>query len=551
MPENFENIDFKNNTAPWQQSGAFNTYWSYSLVNNSSFYAMINPQYREFMQRWVQNWLWWYDGWAPYFHSQDQGILSTRIGGSLVDRVAKKVAGGHIMFKNAGKEEEQKDKNSLNDALRFISGWAADSNFAKAQKQVIRFAAAAGTALIKLNKNAKQLWAQAVRFDRFVPRVDPQGRLIEVKCFLYTDVSLGENNKDGKRIGQSYNLVECRYFGDYTRVDGEIIKNVPIVEYKILRSSTTATASGSYAYGEAERIQFRKLPDSVRKALLRSYGTMLFDEPIMLPFKDSLGCELVTWTEGIGNLPQLPFGESFLGNIVSYLMSYDYYWSAFNTDMYTGRARVLVPEGIEGVGSKNSNYNSGLDSFMYTKVKYMNPDEQKPLPLQFNLRAEEWQIIRNTIIENIAVNTGLSPATIASFLNDNSARTAREVSTEENETSGYVEEVRSIVEGPINRLLKLVTTYYGYSDDVVIRWSAAGLTNRHSLTEIISIAKQSGFISKKKAVQMFNYDDDDEQVQEEFERIISDEKNSSFGEMMLSDEEGDYFSADKSPGDSS
>jgi hypothetical protein len=39
---------------------------------------------------------------------------------------------------------------------------------------------------------------------------------------------------------------------------------------------------------------------------------------------------------------------------------------------------------------------------------------------------------------------------------------------------------------------------------------------------------------------MFNYDDDDEQVQEEFDRIKLDEKEGAFGGGMLADDGNNY-----------
>jgi|AGTN01.1.fsa_nt_gi hypothetical protein len=543
-----QETNFGNNMAPWQQTAAFNTYWTYSYISNAGFYAQISPAYRDFMLRWVQNWLWWYDGWVPYFHNQDQGIFSTRIASALVDRVAQKVVGGRVMFKNAGKERQQPGGNAINNALREANDWARDTEFNRAFKQCIKYAAAAGTSLIKLNRSDKNLWAEAVRFDRFVPQLDSLGRIMRVKCFLVVDISLSDSDKLGRRLGQSYSLVEERYFGDYTKCDGTVIHNAPIAEYKVYNGSASVTNGNDYQFGEATRIEFKRLPETVRKRLLKNYGTLLFDTPILLPFDDSLGCELVTWTDGIGNLPQLPFGESFLAKIISYLMTYDYYWSAFNTDMYLGRGRVLVPSGIAGVGAGQNKpaYNTGLDGMMYQKLEYTNPDEQKPFPIQFELRAEEWAKIRNTIIENIAVNTGLSSSTVASFISDNSAKTAREISTEENETAGYVNDIRTTLEVPLNRILRAVLDYHGYDDNVEIRWSAAGLTNRVTLTEIISSAVQGGYLSKKKAVQMFNYDDDEEQVQEEFLRIVEDEKTGAFGDMPVPEEEGDYFGEQRS-----
>jgi energy-converting hydrogenase A subunit M len=165
-----------------------------------------------------------------------------------------------------------------------------------------------------------------------------------------------------------------------------------------------------------------------------------------------------------------------------------------------------------------------------------------------------WTEIRNRLIQDMALNIGVNISTLASFLNDSTARTAREISTEENDTAEYVNDERSTLEKPINRILKLVLLYKGFKDDVVIRWSSAGLTNRHSLAEILSIALNSSkpFVSQKKAVEMFNYDDDDVQVWEEFEQIKADEDaqeqgfndTNYFGEKDDSEQTFEFASAD-------
>lgn len=171
-----------------------------------------------------------------------------------------------------------------------------------------------------------------------------------------------------------------------------------------------------------------------------------------------------------------------------------------------------------------ANYNQGFDSFLYQQYPSsakgaVNGEPEKPLPLQFDLRATDWKTIRDTIVENIALNIGVNTSTLASFLADSGAKTATEVSTDENETAGFINNQRAIIEKPFNRFLKHVTEYYGYADTVELRWSAAGLTNRRSLAEIINIGKQGGFISRQKAVEMMNYDDDTAQVAEELARV--------------------------------
>ena len=513
----FENMNVGEQMPPWINSGAFNTYWTYSFIGRSSFYGMIAAPYYDFMHRWVRQWLYWYDGYVPYFHNQDEGILSTRLAGALVDRTANKVVGGRIMFKNAGKEQSA-DRDALNLSLKFISGeWAKSTNFQAVIQRAVKYAAAAGTSLIKLNKDEKGLWAEALRFDSFLPMVGARGEVEEVKCFLRPFVNLGVKDQNGNQSVQGYYVVEHRYYGRSQDLAGRTFENVPLVEYIIQPYRGTVTGGDFISQSSSGRILFRNLPGDVKRSIGKAYSSIMFDRPSRLPFSD-LGCELVKWTEGIGNIPELPFGESLLSNLISILMSWDYYFSAFNADMFVGRGRVLVPKYMTGQGP-----HAGMDNMLFLKLDTTDPESQKPVPIQFDLRSASWTEIRNMLIQNIAVQLGLNISTIASFLQDSTARTAREISTEENETAAFVDNKRTILEIPINRILKKVLLYYGYGDDVVIRWSGAGLTNRYNLTELISQAKQSGFLSQYKAIQMFNYDDDDEQVQEEYERIKEEE----------------------------
>jgi hypothetical protein len=542
MPEE-ESIKLTDQLPECQKNVAFNTEWTYSYMSNAAFYTMISPAYYDFMNRWVRHWLYWYDGYVPYFHNPDNGIISTRIASSLCDRVAKKVVGGRIMFKNSGKEAS--GVNALNPSLKFISGeWSPRVDFSKTVKQAVQFAAASGTALLKLNMDKRGLWSEALRFDSFIPATDYRGEVAEVKCFLKRYTDLGAARDKAGKNAYVYYIVEHRYYGDYALPSGKILKNRPLSKIVIKRNTGNITNGQYISDNTDETIELRSLPDNIRKSVINDFSVVRFNAPALMPFIDSLGVELLTWTDGVGNIPQLPFGESFLSPIIAELMSYDYYHSASNTDMYLGRGRVLTPRGITGAKG-NSNYNSGLDSFMFTKLDYVDPENQKPIPLQFDLRSASWREIRNTLIENVSIKTGLNISTIASFLNDSNARTAREISTEENETAGFVDDKRETVERPINKLLKTVLRFYGYKDDVVIRWSAAGLTNKHSLTEIIALAKQGGFLSQRKAVEMFNYDDDDEQVQEEYLRVTDDVKaqqaQPAFGAEAFN--EKDYFGA--------
>lgn len=539
-----ENVQFDNQFSQWQSKSAFNTYWQYSCLTRSSFYANVKAEYREYMTRWVQNALWWYDGWVPYFHSNTEGIFSTRIASALVDGAAKKVIGGRIFYKNANREKQK--KGEINAALHFISSeWTNKTKFAKEIKRVTSFAAAAGSALLKLNKDDEGLWAEALRFDAFYPVVGARGKLLEVICFLRNFTSLSHSNKETGVT--SFYVVEHRYFGDYERLDGTILRNVPLVEYKIKKSEGTVVSGQDYN-PQGSDVNFCDLPKAVRSNIGKAYSYVRFDTPILLPFPDHLGAVLVNWTDGVSNIPELPFGDSLLSNIMPYLQSWDYYFSAFNTDMYIGRGQVIMPGYMQSNKKGADGFYEGKNGLLFTKAPGLNTDDQKPIPVQFDLRSNSWKEIRDMLMQNIAINTRMNISTIASFLQDNTAqKTAREISTEESETALFVDDKREIIERPINELLRIVLRYYGFTDDVVIRWSQAGLSNVYTRTDMIATAVAGGFCSQYKAVQMFDQDDDEYQIAEEYARCVEDKAKQQSQGGGLWDEQDYYGDKEESP----
>ena len=547
----YQQTDFKQNFAEWQSTSAFNTYWQYSYVNRSAFYANINGTYRSYMTRWVQNCLWWYDGWVPYFHNNSQGIFSTKLATALCNGAAKKVVGGRIYFKTKNKEKLEKDEKGeykINPALAFIaSEWSDKAGFPQEVKKAIAFSASAGFALLKLDRQSDGLTVKALRADSFYPVIGFNGEIIDLTCFIrdFTNIT----TVGGQDHFTNYYVVEHRFFADFKRFDGSIIHNAPQVTYEIRQTTGIITNSTDYD-GNGQKIEFASLPKTIRSKIGKAFSGIQFDKPILLPFVDSLGAEIINWSDFVSAIPELPFGDSLLYNILPYLQSYDYYWSAFNTDMYLGRGRVLVDKEMQSPNARaqnSSDYNTGLDSMMFTQVRRSNGlgETMQPTPIQFDLRSQSWEQIRTMIIQNIAINTGMNLASIASFLNDtNAARTAREISTEESETALFVDDKREIIERPLNRILKTVTKYYGYTDDIVIRWSSAGMSNIYARSEMIATGLASGFISPQKAVQMFNQDLDEYQLQEEFDNIKASKdeqmRNQNFGSDLFNDK--DYFS---------
>ena len=520
----------QNSPALPASSGGFGAIQSATMnwVNNTQFYALANPFYWSFYNRWVRLWLAWYDGYVPGIHDGQNGMLSSKIGTTIVNRAVDTVMGGGIMFQNANKPT-QREKDGTSKALKFItSEFVPMSKFTYVLKQGFRSGFAGGSSLLKVNRDREgKLWLEALRMDRFFSTVDFRGKVVSAKSYI---ASFNDTNPNGDNCGSFY-IVEERYFDE---------DNIPTYEYKIYRASGTVN-NNTFGSGTASSLSWSSLPKKIAHAIKESYGTMRFNEPRRLPFSDSLGCVLLKATDGISSLPQMQFGESILANSMAYLYLYDYYLSCLSGDMYLGRGRVFIPKSMsrQGMGKGpgvQSNYNSGLDSFMYTQVEYQSTDDKKLESIQFSLRAAEWCEIRNNLLESIATSIGISVGTLASYLNDTSNRTAREVSAEESATTLFVEEKRRLLEGPVNELLAIVTSYYGFTDRVEIRWSKSGFTNPQVLADTLSRAKQAGLISGKKAHRLYNVDDDEEQVEADWALVQEDmqrDQNSVFGDFAL------------------
>ena len=510
----------------------------FQWVNNQDFYSLIPSPYYPFYNNWVRTWLYWYDGYVPWIHGGAQGILSTGIGTMIVNRVADCVFGGNLMFSNSRKPKirvQKEDGKSIGAALDFITNnWTKEVDFRTKIKRALRYAFAGGFSLLKLNKTGGKLWLDSLRADRFFVDLNGRGELRKVVA-ISSVYEKATPNKSGNT--SRYVLCEERR---YEKI-GAFGQEIPVFEYKVYETS----APINHFSVTDNCMRWEDLPKEIRLSINKDYDGVIGKPMAMNGFTD-LGCYLVRGSEDVSNVPQIGLGESLLAHILTYLYEYDFYNTCFNTDMYLARGRVLVPKGMQSpqalaaARSVGNAYgvaqNAGLDGFLYTKVESSNPDAQKPEAIQFELRASEWKEARNLLLESIATAIGISTSTLASYLNDGSNRTAREVSAEESSTTLFVENARRRFEYPINSLLKTVLRYYGYIDDVEVRWSRAGMTNVTVLVDTLNKAVQGGLISQEAAHSAYNYDNDEEQNAEDYEKVLEAQKaqqNTLFGGDMI------------------
>ena len=487
----------------------------WQTTSNENFYAMLPAPYVSFYTNWVKQWLYWYDGYVPYIHGGQYGLLSTSIGTTIVNRCADQVFGGNIMFSNARKplmHEKTSDGKTVSKALDFISNdWMNRVDGKTILKRCGKDALGGGFALLKLNKRNGELWLDELRADRFyLEKTTTSIRKCVSVLSFYDGITRDSDDK--------FVLIEERRFEEI----GILGEEIPVIEYKMYRTSVPIQHFTSI---QDNCIKWENLPKQIKKAFKAEYGNVRLNAPMALNGFSDLGVYLLLASDGVSSVPQIGLGESILANILTYLYEYDFYNTCFNTDMYLARGRVLVPKSIQGPNARNGSHPSGLDEFIYTRYESPNNDGNKPEAVQFALRSAEWKEARNILIESMATGIGMSVSTLASYLSDGSNRTAREVSAEESATTLFVENMRRRFEVPINDMLRAVLRYYGYVDDVEIRWTRAGMTNQTVLVDTLARAVQAGLISEKKAHHAFNFDDDEEQNEEDYKLVVADRKN--------------------------
>lgn len=493
----------------------------YGWSNSSSFYANISGPMQPFY-RMVQNWERWCSGVVPFFHDFSSGVVPTLLAQTVVRKCADLIYGGGVMFEKVGGDadtakEIESDKQT---ALSYISGeFIPKSGFKRALADALYMMCALGTSIIKLNKApGGALWTEAVPLSRFYMNTNAKGEPDSVAIYLRPfEVSKnGAGSDDGTFV-----LVEERF---WATVDG---RRAPYHCYRVYKSGVMVN---QFSADSGASIKWEQLPHRVRQSLKETYGAMRIGEVTPMPFRD-LGVCVLRFTPSVSKMPWLKMGDSAIERCIEDLCKYDILSAQILTEMYVSRARVIADKASISPTARGFSANTGIDGYIFTARESYNSTDRSPLTvMQPDIRAEQLKGLRNIILENIATSIGISPSSFAPYLQDNSNRTAREVSAEESATTLFVENKRDLILGPMNDLLKTVLLFKGFTEEVGIQFSKAGQTNYTLLVENVARAKSAGIMSLERSVAMINPELDHAQVREEVTRIkAEEEKKQSMG----------------------
>lgn len=491
---------------------------TFTYANNSQFYALVNPIYYDYYNRVVRVNLEWFDGYVQGFHNQQNGVMSTRIATAIVNGIIGNVFQKKLVF-------DRVDKNGDYTVVDRLNEWIRKDNFHQKVKLASKYSGASGTSVIKINQNYKELYTQALRQDQFFYETDFQGNITEITTFLKSYVNVF-NAKDQDKE-QNFFIVEKRYYSrdidiptKVENLEGETKvyykkpkKPVPVVEYKVLYYQGRMFQNTMASQQNRQSLKFHDLPKSFRDILLKDFTDIRFDKPCLLPFTD-LGCYALQINGQDPTIPNGMFGQSFLTDIRSCLVEYELINAYSLRDMYNAQGRVGIPKSLS---MNDVNGQNVFDTNMGNYETFSgDPDKQKPIITQFEIRATEWSNKKDDCLKKMATILGMSPKVIASYINPRGGfgKTATEVENDEASSQTFIEDKRQNLTSVLNKVVSTILKFYGYAQKVTARFIEG--ENRMSPLQVKTIIfkYQQGLIDLKETTRELNPNASESEVDE-------------------------------------
>ena len=491
---------------------------TFTYANNTPFYALVNPVYYDYYNRIVRTNLEWFDGYVQGFHNQQNGVMSTRIATAIVNGIIGNVFQKKLVF-------DRVDKNGDYTAVDRLNEWVRKDNFLGKIKLASKYSGASGTSVIKINQNYKELYTQALRQDQFFFETDFQGNITKITTFLKSYVNVFKSHDQNTE--QNFFVVETRYYSNdidipttIKNLNGEdkiyykkSTKPMPVVEYKVLYYQGRMFYNTMANKQNEQSLNFHDLPKGFRDILKKDFTDIRFDKPQLLPFTD-LGCYVLQINGQDPTIPNGMFGQSFLTDIRSCLVEYELINAYSLRDMYNAQGRVGIPKSL----SMNDVNGQGVfDTNMGNYETFSgDPEKQKPIITQFEIRATEWSNKKDDCLKKMATILGMSPKVIASYINPRGGfgKTATEVENDEASSQTFIEDRRQNLTNVLNKIVSTILKFYGFAQKVTARFIEG--ENRMSPLQVKTIIfkYQQGLIDLKEATRELNPNASESEVEE-------------------------------------
>jgi len=512
------------------ESIALITRETYSFNNSSVFYSLINGAFLPYYQTVIRQSQQWLDGYSPSFHKED--MVSSRIASKLMYGFANSVFGRGLVF--------AKGKNTTStDALDFISHeWSDDSDFQNAVKQLISYCLPLGTAALKINKDGEgKYWCEALRNDYFFYTTGRKRKVESFTSFIRCFQSVDDEN-------ENYFMVEKRYFrtrpDKFTQeINGKMVeftKKDPIVEpvvvYKIYKyTGMVNNNTMPTSINESNSVNYKVLPQYVKDALKTYYGAVILDKEVVLPFGGrELGVRLFFNEGGDITNPTLPVGRALVFDCLSDFMEYDMEKSYSVRDLFNSKGIVGIPKAltqskfVPGTGNGLTQCDSAytkLNITGYEEVNGLDPQTQKPIITQFEIRAQEHELKQMAILKSIAITVGVSPRAIASFLVQAGEKTDDQIQSEDDTITQWIKTHRQDYIRGLNEIVEIILNQNGYSDNVEVKFANDGLLKGDKQLENIKNRMDMGMLTLEDAIREYYPDMDEVQLEDKINKALA------------------------------
>lgn len=493
---------------------------TYAPIIREQFYQLVPADFKYYYLHTIRRCLYWYQGFVPEVHKPAAGIFASGIGNAIIKEITKLIVGGKVFFANKYQEKSNEGNiiNQTNKTLEKFIEWSDLQVFQDSIKTFIEYAAAGGTSVAATYvDNDRELVFTPYRIDQFFYKTDFRGKIIDFTLFNGNYTASIPRGDGREREERNYYILERRYFND---------KGVAVYKMAVHTQSGNVSTGENFDISQTTELKWEQIPKHVQQYLKNNFGDMKFgiEKEIGWTLGKDLGLYLLRWTT-TNRIPSVKMGESALLNIIAYMVEYEQAESEFVTDMYLGRGKVALPEEFRNPTQDYGGYYSGYDSMIYTKMPIINAEEQKPMSIQFEMRADEWVRSRNNISEKIASSVGVSGSDLFSYLRDVSggSKTATQIAAESQKTVSYIEEKRSIIIGALSKFVKLWKDYYKQEDDVIVKFSSQNMVNKMVSIDEIRMKKEIGMSTFDIMKELYP-DEDERQLQERVDRKFAEQR---------------------------
>lgn len=480
-----------------------------SFTDNSTYYSGLSWQWISYMQNVVRPCIAMASGAVDGLYGTQ---LSTATGMAIAKGAARLISGDKVMF--VGDDV----------SCRFLSDiWAPAINFNKFVARAIGFMVDGGTSVIKWNQDITgKNTLSAFRIDRTMFSTDEAGNVTHATFFISLLSDLQNKSE------MVYWLVEERKYTD----SGE-----KKIVYKVFAKSGIENAPvlpSPESYG----LPLRNLPRKVQTELKRIGVTSLNTE-LPLNARDGLGVWLLPRTATNSCIPDCPLGDPVLYGCMDALWSIDVVFSGSIIDVLNGEGKIIVPkqflqetlarlqQTMPGTNftvttTELNQYHD--DSFVYVMPSGFDKDKMSPLPVQFDIRADSYGKMLELYERIATVRAGFSPTSIFPYLTpDNSAKTATEVTAEENLTHASVMASHRIICDIFSRAVREILFQEGYTAENVQIVLSDYVGNKLQHDENIRKNYEANLATREYAIKQL-YNLTDRETQEYIEKLNAEAK---------------------------